>query len=66
MKVIWLATALLVSGIAAALALTPEQQIILFGGNSSATGGGATPCTSTGIYDLSNVCNDIYFIGALK
>ena len=24
------------------------------------------PCTSTGIYDLSNVCNDIYFIGALK
>ncbi len=25
-----------------------------------------TPCTSTGIYNLSNVCNDIYFIGALK
>lgn len=25
-----------------------------------------TPCTSTGIYDLGNVCNDIYFIGALK
>lgn len=25
-----------------------------------------TPCTSTGIYDLSNTCNDIYFIGALK
>jgi hypothetical protein len=23
-------------------------------------------CTSTGIYDLSNTCNDIYFIGALK
>lgn len=25
-----------------------------------------TPCASTGIYNLSNVCNDIYFIGALK
>lgn len=25
-----------------------------------------TPCVSTGIYDLSNTCNDIYFIGALK
>lgn len=23
-------------------------------------------CASTGILDLSNVCNDIYFIGALK
>lgn len=23
-------------------------------------------CASTGVYDLSNVCNDIYFIGALK
>jgi len=25
-----------------------------------------TPCPSTGIFDLSNTCNDIYFIGALK
>lgn len=25
-----------------------------------------TPCPSTGIFNLSNVCNDIYFIGALK
>lgn len=24
------------------------------------------PCTSTGIFDLGNVCNDIYFIGGLK
>lgn len=23
-------------------------------------------CSSTGVFDLSNVCNDIYFIGALK
>jgi len=28
--------------------------------------GAAAPCTSTGVYDLSNTCNDIYFIGALK
>ena len=56
MKVIWLATALLISGIAAALALTPEQQIILFGGNSSATGGGAVAC-GTGVIDLSTGCS---------
>lgn len=31
-------------------------------------GGGPPPvtCASTGVFDLSNVCNDIYFIGALK
>jgi hypothetical protein len=36
----------------------------------AASGGGTvtplTPCTSTGIFDLSNTCNDIYFIGAMK
>lgn len=25
-----------------------------------------TTCASTGIFNLGNVCNDIYFIGALK
>jgi hypothetical protein len=25
-----------------------------------------TGCASTGIFDLSNTCNDIYFIGALR
>ena len=25
-----------------------------------------TPCTSTGVFNLANTCNDIYFIGALK
>jgi hypothetical protein len=32
-------------------------------------GGSITPpvgCASTGIFDLNNVCNDVYFIGALK
>lgn len=35
---------------------------------AGSTGSGAplTPCNSTGIYNLGNVCNDIYFIGALK
>lgn len=55
MKVIWLATALLISGIAAALALTPEQQIILFGGNSSASGGGSVAC-GNGTINLSTGC----------
>jgi hypothetical protein len=25
-----------------------------------------TGCVATGVFDLSNVCNDIYFIGGLK
>lgn len=32
-------------------------------------GGAITPpsgCASTGVFDLNNVCNDVYFIGALK
>jgi len=36
------------------------------GVNGKTKGGGGTPCTSTGIFNLSNVCNDIYFIGGLK
>lgn len=38
----------------------------LLGGKAAAPAPPLTPCTSTGIYDLSNVCNDIYFIGALR
>lgn len=34
--------------------------------NTVVATGPLTPCTSTGVYDLGNVCNDIYFIGALK
>ena len=41
-----------------------------FGHLGAGAGGGSftppVPCTSTGIFNLSNVCNDIYFIGALK
>lgn len=62
----WITLALIVFAIAAARAMPVEQQIILFGGNSSASSPPLVPCTSTGVYDLSNVCNDIYFIGALK
>lgn len=38
------------------------------GGFGPSGGGGAAPvsCASTGVFDLSNVCNDVYFIGALK
>jgi hypothetical protein len=40
-------------------------------GRVGATAGKATSsslvsCASTGIFNLSNVCNDVYFIGALK
>lgn len=62
----WLAILLIIFGIAAARAISPAQQIIIFGGNSSASGGSGATCASNGIMDLSNVCNDIYFIGALK
>lgn len=42
-----------------------------FGKLGSISKGAGTPtppttCASTGIFNLSNVCNDIYFIGALK
>jgi hypothetical protein len=63
---VWLAILLIIFGVVAARAISPAQQIIIFGGNSSASGGSGTSCASTGILDLSNVCNDIYFIGALK
>lgn len=35
-------------------------------GKAIASGPPPTTCASTGVFDLSNVCNDIYFIGALK
>lgn len=35
-------------------------------GKKGAGGGGGSSCASTGIFDLSNVCNDVYFIGAMK
>jgi hypothetical protein len=33
---------------------------------NGASGPPPVTCASTGVFDLSNVCNDIYFIGALK
>jgi hypothetical protein len=60
--VIWLILVLLISSLPA------SAQLLTTGVGPGGFGGGTilTPCTSTGIYDLSNVCNDIYFIGALK
>lgn len=54
----WLALA---SVPAAAQLLTTNVGPGSFGGSAV-----LVSCPSTGIYDLSNTCNDIYFIGALK
>jgi len=62
----WIAIGLMILGVVAAKAIPPEQQIIMFGGQSAASNPPLVPCTSTGIFNLNNVCNDIYFIGALK
>lgn len=35
-------------------------------GKKGVAGPPLVSCASTGIFNLSNVCNDIYFIGALK
>lgn len=64
MKKILAAIFIICVGIAAAHA---GGFTLLHVGDSNGNGGAPlTPCASTGIYDLSNVCNDIYFIGALK
>jgi len=34
--------------------------------NKSGGGGGGTVCTMNGKFDLTNTCNNIYFIGGLK
>lgn len=42
---------------------------VRFGGLGSIGKSKATAlvsCASTGIFNLSNVCNDVYFIGAMK
>lgn len=45
----------------------PSAQLSLMGVGPVTNGSVVlTPCNSTGVYDLSNVCNDIYFLGALK
>ena len=52
----------------ALLSLPASAQLTLTSSGSNQYGGGVplVSCASTGIYDLSNVCNDIYFIGGLK
>jgi len=66
-----IAGSLLFASIYAAHAFGLGREGLGFGklGVASKAGTGSAPpssCASTGIYDLSNVCNDVYFIGALK
>jgi len=58
---IWIAIAVLALGIAAAHAIPSAQQIIIFGGNSSASGsgGGGTGCTGTSL-SFTTACNSMY------
>ncbi len=59
----WLTMVLIALGILAAHAMPVNQQIIIFGGQSSASGSsGGGGCASTGVFDISNVCNDIYLL----
>lgn len=65
------ATLLLLALAGAAHAIGLGREGLGFGrlgavGNKVISSAPLTPCTSTGIFNLSNVCNDIYFIGALK
>jgi len=51
----WLAIAFLVLTVAAAVAMDPAQQIIMFGGQSSASNPPPVTC-GTGVIDLSTGC----------
>lgn len=57
---IMLAITIVIAGTVLALAITPEEQIIMFGGQSSASGSGGgsgpTPCTNQLVLDYSNSC----------
>lgn len=60
----WLAALMMAALIAAAHAIPRSEQIIIFGKQGSASG--SAGCTMNGTFDLTNTCNDIYFIGGLK
>ena len=63
---VWLTALALAVSVAAASALPPSNQIIIFGKQGSASGGDGGGCTMSGTFDLTNTCNNIYFIGGLK
>lgn len=71
-KEIAVAVFALLASLAAAQAFGLSKEGLMFGklgaisNKKTGGGGGGSSCASTGIFDLSNVCNDIYFIGALK
>lgn len=56
MKRAWLTILLIVLGIAAVKAMPVGQQIIIFGGQSSASGSGGGGGCGTGVIDLSAGC----------
>jgi len=63
--------ALMLASIYAAHAIGVGGEGLRFGrvGATAGKAGAAPPpttCASTGIFNLSNVCNDVYFIGAMK
>jgi hypothetical protein len=69
-------TVLVIAAALSLLATTAESDGIsgnvigrdVMGGISFNKSSGSPPsgCASTGIFNLGNVCNDIYFIGALR
>jgi hypothetical protein len=48
------------------LASAASAQLMMTGYGPSGAGGGGSGCTMNGKFDLTNTCNDIYFIGGLK
>lgn len=63
MKRLLLAAVIIGAGIVSAYA---SGFMLLHVGQADGSGAPLVSCASTGIFDLSNVCNDIYFIGTLK
>jgi hypothetical protein len=59
---------LTLAGAAHAFGLGEGNRFGRLGAFKKNAGSGPPPvtCASTGVFNLNNVCNDIYFIGALK
>lgn len=56
---IWITIVLIALGVAAVKAMPVDQQIIIFGSQSSASGGSGT-CSNQ--LDFSNACNSQYLL----
>lgn len=56
----------IIAGAMLLLASVAYAQLSQTGAGSKAGGGAPlVPCTSTGIYNLNNVCNDIYLLSVM-